>query len=196
MPTQAERTAATRSRILAAARALFVTVGYEPTTTSMILTASGTSRGAMYYHFDSKGAVFEELYLETARRAIARSGLGDPGDLLDGCMAWLKEASRPDAATMLFDLAPAVMGWRGHHQLEAEHGLAVGPILLRRAADRGTLKVPSVDLAGAMLSAALAELALRLAHSDDSSPNPEEVRVALAAVFGQGGGQRVVPTTP
>lgn len=181
MATQAERTAATRGRILAAARTLFITVGYEETTTTMILAGSGVSRGAMYYHFVSKESIFEELYVETGRQVMERAqGAGSAGTdpLVDQCVAWLTEASRPDAAAILLELGPAVLGWRRCRELDSEHRLALGA-LAAEAVDRDG---SSGELTAAMLRAAIREAALVLAHNDDQSPNADQVTEAVAAL--------------
>jgi TetR/AcrR family acrAB operon transcriptional repressor len=50
-------------RILDAAAALFVHYGYDKTTVSDIAREAGVSKGAIYLHFESKDALFEELLL-------------------------------------------------------------------------------------------------------------------------------------
>ena len=62
MARQAERSAATRARVLDAAERLFAEQGYEATSTDEILEASGISRGALYHHFATKQAVFEAVF--------------------------------------------------------------------------------------------------------------------------------------
>jgi AcrR family transcriptional regulator len=189
MATQAERSAATRTKILTSARALFITVGYEATTTAMILTASGVSRGAMYYHFESKESIFEELYVETGHAAMARSkagpeaGLSSRERLLEHCMAWLKEASRPDVAAILLDLGPAVLGRRRCLELDEEHGLAVGEELLREAVEDGEVTVFSMELSARILRAAVAEAALVLLGAGTRAPDLEDVRATLAKLI-------------
>jgi AcrR family transcriptional regulator len=54
----------TRRRILEAALACFVEVGYEPTTIAHIRARSGTSNGALFHHFPSKEAIADALYVE------------------------------------------------------------------------------------------------------------------------------------
>lgn len=187
MATQAERSAATRRKLLASARALFVTVGYEATTTSMILTASGVSRGAMYYHFDSKESIFEELYMQTARsvtEAISGSGAGD-ATLVDSCLAWLAEASRPDSAAILLELGPSVLGWPKCRQLEAEHGLALSAALRGHVELLGAGAGDSAGLSAAMLAAALAEAARILAHAPGPHPGLDDARSALVTLVGR-----------
>lgn len=51
---QQERAVRTRQAILAAAAQVFDEVGYEAATVSEILTRSGVTKGALYFHFASK----------------------------------------------------------------------------------------------------------------------------------------------
>jgi AcrR family transcriptional regulator len=52
--TQAERTAATRERLLLATFESLVEVGYARTSTPEVLRRSGVSRGALLHHFPTK----------------------------------------------------------------------------------------------------------------------------------------------
>ena len=58
----------TRSRILASALALFVRKGYERTTFTDIATRLKMTKGAVYWHFESK----EALLIELIRLAVER----------------------------------------------------------------------------------------------------------------------------
>ena len=62
MPTQAERTEATRGKLIATGPILFAEKGFAATSTEDILSASGVSRGAMYHHFTSKTELFQAVF--------------------------------------------------------------------------------------------------------------------------------------
>lgn len=59
MPTQAERTLATRGRLIETARRLFAEKGFAATSTEEILSEADVSRGALYHHFTSKTDLFQ-----------------------------------------------------------------------------------------------------------------------------------------
>jgi AcrR family transcriptional regulator len=57
-----------QQRILTAASALIVRYGYDKTTVAEIAETAGISKGAIYLHFESKEALFEELvYYESEK---------------------------------------------------------------------------------------------------------------------------------
>ena len=57
--TQADRSAATRDALVAAARRLFAAHGFAEVPTDSIATAAGVTRGALYHQFADKMALFE-----------------------------------------------------------------------------------------------------------------------------------------
>jgi TetR/AcrR family acrAB operon transcriptional repressor len=72
-----EEAAATRDSILDAAEILFVEQGVSRTTLQHIATAAGVTRGAIYWHFDDKGALFNAMMERvTLPFECALSGLG------------------------------------------------------------------------------------------------------------------------
>ena len=60
----AERSRQTRRTLLDAGRALFADVGYARTTTGELVQRAGVTRGALYYHFRDKTALFEAVFEE------------------------------------------------------------------------------------------------------------------------------------
>lgn len=57
---RATRKEATQARILRASMELFATRGFEATSISAIASRAGVSRGAVFWHFGSKAALFKE----------------------------------------------------------------------------------------------------------------------------------------
>lgn len=79
-----EEAAATRDSILDAAEQLFVEQGVSRTTLQHIATAAGVTRGAIYWYFDDKGALFNAMMeratlpFECAFSVLECSGGADP----------------------------------------------------------------------------------------------------------------------
>ena len=89
MPTQAERTEATRGRLIGTARRLFAEKGFAATSTEEILSEAAVSRGALYHHFPSKTDLFQATFEQvedelTAQvlQAATKDGETDPMRIL------------------------------------------------------------------------------------------------------------------
>ena len=76
--TQAERRAATRARLLAAARGTFAERGYYATSADRVSEQAGCTKGALYDHFGSKEGLFLALLDEQFATRIAQAR-GTPG---------------------------------------------------------------------------------------------------------------------
>lgn len=179
MATQSERRTATRASLISSAEKLFVTQGFEGTSTDDILAAAGVSRGAMYYHFRTKRDVFEAVFVATSDGAILRSGRAAKKSdsplesLINACLSWLKEVRKPQIAAILIDQAPQVLGWERARDLEAETSLGLMTAGVKAAQEAGEIDVPSIELAARFLNAVLAEAALVALHSSRRVPQSE-----------------------
>ena len=82
--TQADRSAATRSALVAAARRLFAAEGYAEVGTERIVQAAGVTRGALYHQFADKAdlfaTVFEEVEAELTQRLAELMTTAPPDD--------------------------------------------------------------------------------------------------------------------
>jgi len=67
---QAERTAATRQKLLAASKRIFAQDGFEAARLEDIAAGAGYTRGAFYAHFKSKEDIFFALFEEWIRERI------------------------------------------------------------------------------------------------------------------------------
>jgi AcrR family transcriptional regulator len=66
------RKADRKRQLLAHAKQLFVTLGYQDTTTGRIAKAAGVSEPVLYRHFDSKKTLFLEVLEEIRQATLAR----------------------------------------------------------------------------------------------------------------------------
>ncbi len=115
MPTQAERKADTRDRLLEAAAALFATKGFDGVSADTVAAAAGRTTGSVYAHFGGKAgmllALLEERALATGRamkRALA-DGDGSTAtgrrraDEVDTLWEGFAEGADQDEAWMLLE---------------------------------------------------------------------------------------------
>lgn len=104
MPTQLQRTAAARSRLIAAASELVAAHGSASTSVMQIGQRAGMSRGAVNFDFGSKVALLEAVLNDAVRRCEQTSTL--PVDLkafLDDCReSWFERPERTRLLAMLF----------------------------------------------------------------------------------------------
>ena len=82
-PSVRMRKADRKRQLLAHAKQLFVTLGYQDTTTEKIARAAGISEPVLYRHFESKKALFLEVLREIREATLNRwraetAGLTDP----------------------------------------------------------------------------------------------------------------------
>jgi TetR/AcrR family acrAB operon transcriptional repressor len=107
-----EDAAATRDSILDAAEQLFVRQGVSRTTLQHIASAAGVTRGAIYWHFDDKGVLFNammdraKLPMRAALDELTASNGDDPlAELHQYCMRVLSETVSNPQARRVFEIA-------------------------------------------------------------------------------------------
>ena len=100
---QAERSEATRTALIAAARALFAERGYAGVGTEEIVRAAGVTRGALYHHFEGKRELFEAVYERIEAELAERIAAG----ALPANASSPLEAMRAGAEMFLARLAPS-----------------------------------------------------------------------------------------
>jgi len=129
--TQTDRRAATKAKLVSAARRLFAEKGYAATSTPEVVAAAGVTRGALYHHFADKTDLFrtvvEEEHLILAM-TIEAAAAGDEESgpvkaLLQGGDAFLTAMQDPGRRRILLVDAPAVLGRDELDAIDARHGL-------------------------------------------------------------------------
>lgn len=106
----------TRTKLLAAARAAFGTVGYAQTSMDDLTASAGLTRGALYHHFgDKKGllvAVITEIDGEmNAHMQAVSAKAGDPWTgFRHECTAYIELALDPEIQRIMLRDGPAVLG--------------------------------------------------------------------------------------
>ena len=168
-----EKGQATRGQIVEAATRLFADKGFEGTSIEAVLVETKVSRGALYHHFPSKEALFEAVVVavehDNTKKLIAQAGRKtDPVEsLIAGCDAWLEMTRDPVVRRITLIDAPSVLGWKRWREIDAEHGLGLLKAGLSMAASAGRIPKEMVDPFAHMLLAALSEIALLVARSED-----------------------------
>ena len=186
--TQADRSAATRDALVAAARPLFAEHGFGAVSTDQIARAAGVTRGALYHQFAGKedlfAAVFEQVEAEIAARLATRLTAGsDPVAVLhDGIDGWLQICAEPEISRIVLIDAPAALGWERWREIGQRYGLGLVELAIQGLLDAGLLADQPVRPLAHVLVGALEEAALYAARADDPVLATAEVRTSLIGI--------------
>jgi AcrR family transcriptional regulator len=187
VPTQAERTEATRGRLIATARRLFGEKGFAATSTEEILSEAEVSRGALYHHFSSKTDLFratfeaveEELTAKLLEVATA-GGETDPIKILElGFNAFLDQCVNPEVQRIVMLDAPTVLGWDTWHELDERYAFGTIKAVLALAAESGRIDADAVDSLTHLLVGAVMQAGMVVARA----PDPAGARQLLSDSF-------------
>jgi AcrR family transcriptional regulator len=179
--TQRERTEATTTQLLEAARRLFATDGYEATSLDDVVAAAGVTKGALYHHFASKRDLFRAVF-EDKERELARvchdayAAAGDPWDGFHaGCRAFLEATLDHGVQRICLLDAPAVLGWETVREIEAEYSLAMIETGLRHAIESRRIAPRPTGPLAHMIMGALGEGVMMVARAEDQRGAMHEV---------------------
>jgi AcrR family transcriptional regulator len=187
VPTQAERTEATRGRLIATARRLFAEKGFAATSTEEILGEAAVSRGALYHHFASKTdlfrAAFEAVEDDLTAQILAaatRSGETDPMQILElGFDAFLDQCVNPEVQRIVMLDGPTVLGWDTWHELDERYAFGTIKTVLTMAAQLGRIEEATVEPLSHLLVGAIMQAGMVVARADD----PAVAKQAMSETF-------------
>ncbi len=182
--TQSERSAATRSALIAAARKLWGKRGYAEVGTPEIAAAAGVTRGAMYHQYADKAALFGAVVEVVETEAMARlsavvtsaAPASPTAAMRIAADAWLEIATEPEIRRIVLLDAPAVLGWAAFRELNQRYGLGMTEQLLAGAIEAGELRAQPVRPLATVLLGAINEAAMVIAAAEDPAAAHAEVR--------------------
>jgi AcrR family transcriptional regulator len=173
VPTQAERTEATRAALIAAGRTLFGERGYADVGTSELVAAAGVTRGALYHHFRDKRDLFRAVLVATEQTFVAQvgeavAGIERPGEQLVAALdATLDACTDPQLARISFIDGPAVLGFEDWRAVIEESTLGLMVLMLQNAMDAGDLRRTDAGPLAQLLLGALNEAGRTIAAGGD-----------------------------
>jgi AcrR family transcriptional regulator len=175
VPTQAERTLATRGRLIATARRLFAEKGFAATSTEEILSEADVSRGALYHHFSSKTdlfrAAFEAVEDELTAKLLETATAGGETDpiriLVLGFDAFLDECVNPEVQRIVMLDGPTVLGWDAWHELDENYAFGAIKGVLAVAAEIGRIDPDWVDPLAHLMVGSVMQAGMVVARADD-----------------------------
>ncbi len=183
---QAERSEATRSALIAAARGLFAERGYAAVGTEEIVRSTGVTRGALYHHFAGKVELFRAVYEDVERELMERiatsavSSAGDPLQALHaGAQAFLDACEDPAVQRIALLDAPAVLGWEQWRAIGLRYGFGLVEGTVQAAMDAGLIERQPLRPLAHLLLGAIDEGAMLVARADDGGKTREEVGASV-----------------
>lgn len=185
MATQADRSAATQTAIVKAARRLFGSDGFQKTTMDDIATAARVAKGAVYHHFKTKEAVFEAVFDQASRDLVAEIDQVSraENDILQAMAAgtrhYLAACAKGSTGQIILRDGPAVLGWERWREIDAQHFGGKIPRALTAAMERGLIAKQPVEPLARLLLGAMTEAAVACA----GAANIKEAGVSYAKAF-------------
>jgi AcrR family transcriptional regulator len=189
VPTQLERSTATRRKILDASRSLFASRGWAATSVDEVVRTAGVTKGALYHHFRDKTDLLRAVYEEQEQTSVSRLlslavEVTDPLDQLRvGSRAFLTECLDPEFRRIALVEAPAGLGWEEWRAIDARYGFGLLRGAVEAAMEQGRMRRMPVDQVSHLLLAALSEAALLLGQSSDPDTTFTEVAAAFDALL-------------
>ena len=192
-PTQQQRTEATTTSLVEAARELFAQDGYAATSLDAVVSRAGVTKGALYHHFSGKRDLFAAVFAMEQGRLIERIGSAyedgaesDPWRALtDGCVAFLEFTQDPGVQRIFLLDATAALGWERIRELESE-SMALMKLGIERAVEAGQIEPRPTDPLAHLLFGGICELAMVVARAPDQgraqAEAVEELRRMLESI--------------
>jgi AcrR family transcriptional regulator len=189
--TQADRSAATRDALVAAARRLFADQGFAEVPADAIVAEAGVTRGALYHQFADKTALFsaalEAVEADIARRLaddVAATGISDPVEALRHAVGtWLEICVEPEIHRIALIDGPSVLGWGRWREVCQQHVFGLVQALLAQGIEVGRIRAqPAAPLAHVLMGAG-DEAALYVAESADRAQARAEMMGVLDQII-------------
>ncbi|OYD60075.1 UNVERIFIED_ORG: TetR family transcriptional regulator [Burkholderia sp. CF145] len=175
--SRVERHALTRQRVLDGAKSVFVRLGYGGASIESIAAEAGYSRGAVYFSFPNKEALFIELLrLHTERKTAELEKIAslEPARLIGALTDWLKTTHADIGFTQLV-VELQLLAWRSpefavrYNPLREDLDRALGGILETYFKACGKIRaVEALDMAGCITALSLVHGLQHCAGKPDS----------------------------
>lgn len=182
---RAEQVAQTRAALIASGRRLFGRQGFAATSVDDLARDARVTTGALYHHFPTKTALFENVFeavhaelLEASAQA-AQGAVGSVDFIVRALDAFLDAVLDAEVQRIVVTDAPAVLGQERFIELDERHSL--GPLVasLEMAKSNGELALEDPDTVARLLFGALTRGAMLIAGSDEPASTRDRVSHAI-----------------
>jgi AcrR family transcriptional regulator len=190
--TNPERSAATRSALVKAARELFATQGYSGTPREEIVARAGVTRGALQHHFRDKATLFLAVYeqieqevVEAVTAAAAQAGDDPVAELQAGCRAYLDAVLDPAVQRICAIDGPAVLASDIRQEITDRYALGLVRAALDLSIERGQIEPAPVEALARVLLAGVTAAAEYVATSQDPVAAREDAGRTVELILDQ-----------
>lgn len=166
----------TRETLVAIARDMFATQGFDAVALEELAAAAGVTRGALYHHFDGKVSLFREVVCRVLT-AMGQDILHAAEDVDDsweslraGCHVFLERARDPEYQQLILLDAPVVLGIKEWQALDEIHTTAKLRQALAELDAAGRISTTDTSALADALSGAMNQLVLWIG----AQPHEEE----------------------
>ncbi len=183
--SKAEQSARTRAALITAAKELFTEQGYVHTSTEAIVERAGVTRGALYYQFGDKIALFQAVYkdVDDAQLQFIRERIetaeGDTWQRLvrASIQAFIDSTTSPSVHRIVYIDGPAVLNvdiWYNQTR-----GLALIQSLLEQLAAEGIIEEDQLEALAFLFRGALFEAGFYIANADNEDVAKKQMAYGL-----------------
>jgi AcrR family transcriptional regulator len=188
--TQAQRSEATTTALVHAARELFAQDGYAATSLDAVVASAGVTKGALYHHFAGKRELFAAVFaaeqerLSTPIVAAYANAAEDPWAAFEaGCRAFIEASQEPGVQRIVLLDAPAALGWETIRELEAG-SLALMELGIQQAIEAGRIEPRAPRPLAHLLFGAVCESAMLVARAPNQRAALKEATAELGRLLG------------
>ena len=178
--TNAEWTAETTARLVRVARREFARHGYADASIDTIAAEVDMTKGAVYYHYQNKQALFEAALRDVQADVVKRIDRDATGDAVQavkrGCDAFLSIALDDEMRRVVLTDGPSVLGWSKWRAIDAEFGLGTLIVGLQACKDEGRLQGADVNTVAHLVSGALNEAVFLIADAADRGQSHQRAK--------------------
>lgn len=184
-----QKIAETTTKLIAAARKSFATVGYAATSMDELCREVGLTRGALYHHFGGKDGLLEAVVRQIDSEIDAKldavwESYADPWEAFRAsCLAYLALALEPEIQRIVLTEAPAVLGQR-LREIDAHSSVGVIADGLRELMDARRIQQADPEALARMFNGALIDTALWIAAHHDPSVALNNAQHSFALILG------------
>ncbi|MCD9197136.1 TetR/AcrR family transcriptional regulator [Aeromicrobium wangtongii] len=195
---RADYSSSTKRALLDSATKLFTDHGYAGTSLDEVVAAARVTKGALYHHFPSKLALFENVFLRlqestTAEIDKAINASKDPWERAQiGLDKFLEVCRRPQFRRICMQEGPVALGHEAWQEAEKQSTFGI----VQRIVDDLLADLGGVDQLGGAFTAifygAVKSASEFVSDAEDPDAASEDVQATIGALLA---GLRLLPTT-